>query len=233
MELLTHAEFVAKTKMKKSHHGKPGGSAKRWDYHSKARDVVSEIGLGQPKNVLEIGALGTNIVVGSDTMDFLEAWDVREKKPTYIHDARNVPWPFPDRKYELLIALRVFQHVWPRQADCFREASRVARRVLLVVPRRYANGKGMSYDEFLRLNGGIHPNKYVHTELGELFFWDADDPSVEDLRDSADRAAAKIPPFKALMFHLKHWRWRVLGKVPWAVKAKRMLAGASGRRSRP
>ena len=43
-----------------------------------------------------------------------------------VHDATQVPWPIPDKTYDLFIALQVFEHLEGEQADAFLEVRRVA-----------------------------------------------------------------------------------------------------------
>lgn len=98
------------------------------------------------------------------------------------HDARNCPWPFEEKQFDVFVALRVFQHLTPKQEDAFLESFRIAKKIILVVPRDYSNkdypdSKGLGYADCATLLGGIHPNIYLPTDYGDLYYWDSENPS--------------------------------------------------------
>ena len=53
---------------------------------------------------------------------------------TYLWDARNTPWPIEDKKYDLFIALQVWEHLGDKQGDAFREVMRISRMAILSFP---------------------------------------------------------------------------------------------------
>ena len=152
---------------------------KRWDYHRKAIDIIKKLLIVSPNHVLEMGTMGASLVVGSHTIDCSHDWNFQGKSPTYLHDAKDLPWPIEDKKYELFVALRVYQHLAPMQRQCFLEAKRIARRIILVVPEHYSNqvwpeSKGITCNEMLRWNEGIRPTVHLRTRMGDLYFWNTD-----------------------------------------------------------
>ncbi len=155
----------------------------RWDYHSKTIDLIKSLGISDPKMILEMGTMGISCVNDSDTIDFMEKWNFPGKQPSIVHDCRQTPWPIANSKYELFISLRAFQHLIPYQKEAFQEALRIARKVIIVVPREYDNpiipdSKGITYQDFVKYNDGIHPNMFLPTEFGDLYFWNQDSPSL-------------------------------------------------------
>lgn len=188
MEYLSREEYFQRTKELRGGHWTENSLLPRWDYHEKTIKLVKSLKLKEARSVLEMGTMGVQIVHGSDTIDYAERWNFRNKKPTIMHDARLLPWPIGNKQYELFVALRVFQHLAPFQKDCIQESMRIAKRVILVLPRRYNNrvlpdSRGITYEELLEYNNGLHPNLCLKTKNGDLYFWDTERPSSLDLRE--------------------------------------------------
>lgn len=214
---LSFEGYAERTKELGGKHWNPRTLERRWDYHRKALEILKEIDPESPKDVLEMGTMGVTLVNGSDTIDYAEAWNFEGKSPTYVHDARVVPWPMRDRQYEVFVALRVFQHLVPKQAECVREAMRVARKVIIVVPPAYSHPKlvdsrGIGYAEFLGITNGVHPNRYLSTDLGDLYYWDTDRPSTTEKRSVSARIRHAISPVTS-----------VVSRMPFAVQGKRVV----------
>lgn len=159
----------------------------RWDYYGRAIGLIKELGLRDPSKIIEMGTMGISCVKGIDTIDYAEQWDFPGKQPTYLHDARQLPWPITDKSYELFIALRVYQHLAPMQKECTIEAMRIAKKVIIVVPPTYnlaemfPESKGIHYNDFVAFLEGIHPNIYTPTLAGGLYYWDTEAPSTLNL----------------------------------------------------
>jgi len=129
----------------------------RWPYYSRAVEVAKTLDIDNPSDVLEMGTMGVSIVRNCKTIDYDVAWDFKNKKPTYLHDARVIPWPIETKKFKLFVALRVFQHLAPKQKECFLEAKRIAENVLIVVPNEYRNGTGITLEQLTEWNDGEPP----------------------------------------------------------------------------
>jgi len=131
----------------------------RWYYHKQVIDILKRSNTNNPKKVLELGTMGVTIVTNSDTMDYDEKFNFPDMKPTYPHDARSLPWPIEDKQYEWFVALRVFQHLYPFQKECFKEATRIAKNVIILVPNEYPSDKGVgiSLEQFVKWNDDIPP----------------------------------------------------------------------------
>ena len=108
----------------------------RWAYISR---VIARIALLEGiERVLELGPgpVNRSIVSGADTMGIRNFPPLKGKEGrlTFLHDATRTPWPFPDKSYDLFIALQVFEHLGTRQREAFAEARRVARHIILSMP---------------------------------------------------------------------------------------------------
>lgn len=130
----------------------------RWKYFDRIGQLVLSLGIENPKLVLEMGTKGASVVEGSDTLDYDKHWNFKGQNPTYLHDARYFPWPVEDKKYTLFIASRVFQHLSPVQKECFLESRRVSLNTIIVVPKEYKTGTGISLEMFSEWNGGESPD---------------------------------------------------------------------------
>lgn len=98
--------------------------AGRWGYYRLALGFA-----GCPESVVELGPHRLPLFPAGDTMDVNPAL-----APTYRHDARVLPWPVEDGRYDLFVALQVWEHLGASQAIAFREVMRVAKRAILSFP---------------------------------------------------------------------------------------------------
>lgn len=151
-------------------------NANRWIYHYKSIDLLRNIS-GQ--KFLEVGPMGIKLHRDSYTMDFgTEAgWPTFETD--CFHDARITPWPFEDKSFDCVVALRVFHHLYPAQKEAFLEAKRIGRNILLVIPAKYHdtphNSRVISLEEFESWNNGKRPSFIDDTGHGVIYFWSSDD----------------------------------------------------------
>lgn len=188
INFLTKDDYLILTKKFEGAHWTPETIDQRWEYHSRVIELIKMLGIDSPGTVLEMGTMGISCVKDSDTLDYVERWNFPGKKPTYVHDARNIPWPINSKQYELFIALRVFQHLTPYQKECTKEAMRIAKKIIIVVPEKYSNkelphSKGITYSDFRDFTDGVHPNLYVHTQKEYLYYWDTENPSEIDIEN--------------------------------------------------
>jgi len=146
----------------------------RWEYHKKAINFAKELNLEDPKKVLELGSFGASIVKDSISMDFNLGWNLDNFKPNYYHDARKIPWPIEDKQFDLFVALRVYQHLYPVQKEAFLEAKRIAKNIIIVVPETYFGGKtGITFDDFTKWNNNKPPTNYEKIDdiFGYIYYW--------------------------------------------------------------
>ena len=144
----------------------------RWPYHAVVLAILQAVGA---KRILEIGTMGIKLSSESDDMDYsvLPVWAV--SCPKYKHDARVSPWPIRSKTYDFCVALRVFHHLTPSQKLSFKEAKRVSRNVIIVVPDHYPSTKlgsvGITYEDVLDWNDGIPPTFKIDTSKETTYFW--------------------------------------------------------------
>lgn len=106
----------------------------RWKY---MYPVVKELMIINPKKILEIGAYKINLTNISDNMDleynFIDIDNLSNK--IYVQDAADVPWNIPDKYYDVVIALQVFEHFEnKKQSKVFNEIIRISKNVILSFP---------------------------------------------------------------------------------------------------
>jgi len=143
----------------------------RWKYFQRSIDIIKEYtNIDDPKKVVEVGTMGACLVNGCDTIDYSERWSFKGKNPTYLHDIRKFPWPIKDKKYDLFIALRVWQHLSTFQKDCFLEAKRISKELLIVVPVNYKNGFGVTPNQVIEWNNQKEPT-HLKVEGNLLFIY--------------------------------------------------------------
>ena len=111
-----------------------GDAKRRWGYHKRSIEIIKQVSLGTPR-ILEIGTMGIPLSSESDLLDMALHKDFYSRKDLrYEHDLRCIPWPIEDRIYDWVVALRVYHHLWPMQRECFEEALRIGRNLILFVP---------------------------------------------------------------------------------------------------
>ncbi len=123
MEFASYDDFLKLSKKDRYYH------SSRWDLYSKAQELIAET---QAESVLELGSYRLPLVVGSDTMDRNDKF-----QPTYAHDAGLAPWPIADERYDVFVALQVWEHLEGRQIAAFREVRRIAKSAILSFPYRW------------------------------------------------------------------------------------------------
>lgn len=146
----------------------------RWAYHKRVIEIIQQSGKSS-SSALELGSMGISVVKNGHTMDYdKHIGYYPELQPHYIHDARNLPWPIPNKYYDWFIALRVFHHLAPFQKQCFHEARRIAKNVILVVPNELPPGGGVpnSPEVFVEWGDGIPPTAVEDVgRFGMLYAW--------------------------------------------------------------
>lgn len=148
---------------------------KRWRYHKKAIRIIARSEVSEPARILEMGTAGVQLVKGSHTLDYGKNWTYPGEAPTFLHDAREVPWPIDDASYDWFIAMRVFHHLAPVQFECFREATRIARNVIIVTPHPTGEepNKGIALTKFFKWNDEVPPRLVERVDpYGYLYYWD-------------------------------------------------------------
>jgi hypothetical protein len=176
-EYITQADYLAISQRVQD--GPAKNASVRWDYYKSAIDFVRLCKPEHASDVLEIGARAVPIVKGSDTLDPTGKWAGPGAGQVHLHDPRQLPWPLADKRYAVLVALRVFQHLAPSQRECFAEARRVARNIVMVVPENYdsaaagGTAAGITETQLTEWNDGVPPTVSVRLPgwIGKIYFW--------------------------------------------------------------
>ena len=71
---------------------------------------------------------------GADVMDRVERPGLEASGQVMLHDATATPWPIPGGRYDLFVALQVFEHLGTSQRAAFAEVRRVARHAIISLP---------------------------------------------------------------------------------------------------
>jgi len=157
----------------------------RWSYYEDVVNLILSSNLRYATKVLEIGPMGIPIFDSSETMD----WKVPEANwpidsPTYVHNGKRTPWPFRDNQFDLVIALRVFQHLSPFQREAFLEAERISRNLIIVVPAVYPENtigsKAITLSEFIQFQGQMNLIWYNKRAQGQLLLF-SEAPHLDQL----------------------------------------------------
>jgi hypothetical protein len=98
---------------------------------AQAEDLIDRHELG---SALELGPHIQPLIVGADVMVLKPSDPPTADAMVVVHDATRVPWPIADRRYDLFVALQVFEHLGDKQPDAFREVRRVARNAIISLP---------------------------------------------------------------------------------------------------
>lgn len=108
----------------------------RWAYFSEVINIIKE-NQGISK-VLELGPSVQTIVKNCDIMVKPEndVWGRPQKciSKEYEHDATLTPWPIRDKKYDMFIALQVWEHLDGKQKEAFKEVMRISKMAILSFP---------------------------------------------------------------------------------------------------
>ncbi|MDR1693037.1 MAG: hypothetical protein LBR72_06720 [Oscillospiraceae bacterium] len=167
MECINFAEFTELSRPREEYY------IGRWAYIQKVIEMVKEI---NPRSVLELGPALFTVVKGSDIMRKREVdmWGIPSNTNVteYLHDATKTPWPV-EKKYDLFIALQVFEHLVDSQAQAFMEVKRIAKSAILSLPYQwdcpidnanYPEHHMIDENTILEWTNGEAPQKWIYIE---------------------------------------------------------------------
>lgn len=111
----------------------------RWEYQKIIIDELKR--MIDVDKVLEIGPYKLPLLKGEDVIDII---DYRNDFPYEInefirHDCKVFPYPIEDKKYDLVIASQVLEHLGIRgeQKAVFDEIERISRKLILSLPYKW------------------------------------------------------------------------------------------------
>ena len=96
-----------------------------------ASDLIERFGVS---TALELGPNVRPLMSGADVMDRVERSRLEACGQVMLHDATTTPWPIPGERYDLFVALQVFEHLGSSQRAAFAEVRRVARHAIISLP---------------------------------------------------------------------------------------------------
>lgn len=187
MELMTYEDFEGLL------NGPAGAYYQgRWAYFSQVIEIARN--RNDIRRVIELGPSFLPVVKDCDVMlkPEKDAWgrpvikDARE----YLHDATIIPWPIENKKYDLFIALQVWEHLDGKQKEAFQEVIRTSRMAILSFPYMWNCPKdNANYPEHHMIDEkiiadwtlGIEPKKVIRIpRTGEqvskgpriIYFWE-------------------------------------------------------------
>lgn len=104
-------------------------------------EVIDQIKLmDNIKTTLELGPYKSPIVEGGDVLDLTD--DYLEDYPLkignfYKHNGSVTPYPFEDKKYDLVIACQVLEHLGTNQREVFKELCRISKKAIITLPYKW------------------------------------------------------------------------------------------------
>ena len=118
-------------------------------------------------NALELGPNTRPLISGADVMDLVARPGLQCSGEVMVHDAKSTPWPVTRDRYDLFVALQVFEHLGTRQRAAFDEVRRIARHAIVSLPidwemKDSANPHhGISHEEALSWFAPIEPSQVI------------------------------------------------------------------------
>jgi hypothetical protein len=96
-----------------------------------ATEMIDRKGL---QTALELGPNVRSLIIGADVMDIVPRPGILTEGRLIVADATRAPWPVDAGRYDLFVALQVFEHLGTRQPEAFLEVRRNARNAILSLP---------------------------------------------------------------------------------------------------
>jgi SAM-dependent methyltransferase len=149
---------------------RPNGTTQRWGYRNPEGEFFGAADIARawkemfnPRTALDVGCgRGTFVAYMRDAgieaygFDF-STWAIRHPYPRckpewlMVHDATK-PWPYPPRRFDLVVALDFYEHIYEEDLDrVIREMYRVAGKWIFLQIAVVGGGSGP----------GIHPAGYI------------------------------------------------------------------------
>lgn len=109
----------------------------RWEYYNEIINQLNE--MDDINSVLEIGPYKLPFVKESDIIDysdeFVDSFPF-EVGEFIVHDCTQFPLPIEDKKYDLVLACQVIEHlgIFGEQIELFNELERISNKALISLP---------------------------------------------------------------------------------------------------
>ena len=112
----------------------------RWTYYNEIIEIVEK--LGNIGNVLELGPYKSPLTENTDVMDITDEY-INDYplniNSFYKHDCSLTPYPIEYKKYDLVIACQVIEHlgIYGQQKNIFNELERISKRAIISLPYKW------------------------------------------------------------------------------------------------
>ena len=112
----------------------------RWIYYKEVINIIKL--LKDIDNILEVGPYKSPMIEGTDVIDvtdkFINEYPLKMNK-FHMHDCMKIPYPIEDKKYDLIIACQVLEHlgIYGQQKQIFNEFERISDKVLVSLPYKW------------------------------------------------------------------------------------------------
>ena len=134
---MSNKEFLTEEMFKKLGEEDKYFTKQRWAHYEEILKYLKMLdGLMEINNILEIGPYKAPFVVGSDIMD-IKKYDYPIETNNFIeHNCSKTPLPIEDKKYDLVIASQVLEHlgIYGEQVKVFDELERICNMAIITLP---------------------------------------------------------------------------------------------------
>ncbi len=134
MNLITREDYEKIITIEKYY--RVGPPSERWSYIEIALQWLKEM---CPKKTLEVGAYIFPLDKNGWYIDIMD-YSGRLGSRFVRHDARNTPWPFAYKEFDVVISLQVWEHLLGGQKKAFAELTRVGKSAILSLPYMWTDG---------------------------------------------------------------------------------------------
>ncbi|MCC7560866.1 MAG: class I SAM-dependent methyltransferase [Methanobacterium sp.] len=105
------------------------------------KEVIHQIkNLDNIKTTLELGPYKSPLIRNGDVIDitdnYLSHYPI-EIGEFFTHDCSITPYPFEDKKYDLIVACQVLEHLGRNQKAVFKEFARIGKVVIITLPYKW------------------------------------------------------------------------------------------------
>jgi len=134
-----------------------------------ASDLIERFGI---TTALELGPNVRPLMSGADVIDRVARPGLEACGQVMLHDATATPWPIPGERYDLFVALQVFEHLGTSQRAAFAEVRRVARHAIISLPIEWEMDDprnphhGITHERVLSWFAPTEPTRVIVGNLG-------------------------------------------------------------------
>jgi len=156
------------------------------------KEVIDQVkSLDNINTTLELGPYKSPLIKRGDVIDitdeYLEYYPI-EIGNFYKHDCTVTPYPFEEKKYDLVVACQVLEHLGSSQSRVFKEFARISKMAIITLPYKW-NLPGFPSHHMIdekiidKWTNGLKPlfQKIVDSRI-LLIYRFGDDPSLKNIK---------------------------------------------------